>query len=809
MTRSLACSPILVALIAAQLPAQQFATVPTPGLFPPQDELRFGGPPDFFDFDGDGDLDVFRDGRFFENVADGIREFVEVLPRLDLPAVGVSLVLDFDADGDLDVLCGVDDRPDGLRWLENDGSGRFVARLFAPGVVAVSDLQAGDVDADGDLDLFVARGFSVTGPLESDLLFVQASPGIYVDESASRFSQSADVTSDLDVFDADGDGDLDLARSFRGVNFPDLWLNDGAGIFTRSFGRLPFLTAWTMTPADLDEDGDVDLVATSRDAPHEHVFVNDGAGSFVDGTVGRLPPRLAFDLFLAQMGVGQFEHEVLDVDGDGNADIVGNPILARPMVRLGDGTGAFLVEDGTVPAGRRSALVDFDRDGDVDVVSERLVVSVRLADGSFADTVIRTPTYELGYGPLAARLPRTREVARMFGEVAVDFDDDGDLDVVRPGYFPSVPGAYSIGTFVNDGTPSGVFLGPFVTTGQTTSPSEFLGGVAVAPFDADGDGDLDIALASAFVGSGSWEPRLMLADGAGGFIEADALAFPRDRIDCDDLAAVDFEQDGDLDLLLATTAGLRLYENDGAGRFTVVPGLVSPERALDLDVVDLDGDGFEDVVMSSAVLNLAEIPTPTPTRWLRSLGPAGLADAGALLLPTRRVRGADLDGDGDGDLVVVTPDGRLRWFRNDGFRNDGAAVFVEPSEQLPQQEIQQPNVFPRFALSRRRLRRRRRLRARRRRGRGQLGTASDAARSTALGACVPRARRRRAGRPGRDRNDRAAAGRIPRRTRRDAVRCARPGSGDRGGAASRARPRAAGRARVRRVGPERPDAERP
>jgi hypothetical protein len=187
----------------------------------------------------------------------------------------------------------------------------------------------------------------------------------------------------------------------------------------------------------------------------------------------------------------------------------------------------------------------------------------------------------------------------------------------------------------------------------------FADAVTARTADVDGDGDLDVVSGSRSAGTLFWVPN----DGAGGFgplapIDA-GVARPR-RVRLGDL-----DGDGDDDLV-ATTEGaayvagdeeVRRYENTG-GAFG--PALVVDTLAGDLGptLADVDGDGDLDLLVA--------VPEDGEVRWYANDG------AGALAAPVVVARAvgatdvafADLDGDRVGDLAVAgwSFGGQTRWF---------------------------------------------------------------------------------------------------------------------------------------------------
>ncbi len=129
-----------------------------------------------------------------------------------------------------------------------------------------TDVEAGDVDGDGIVDLvFVAR-------LESrNTLLLNDGAGGFTDETATRWDESLNIAREVEVGDVDGDGDLDVVvlRGDPNLNSPGmnaLFLNE-SGRLVEDLGST--LRDWVGTVsdgdlADYDADGDLDLVVARQ-----------------------------------------------------------------------------------------------------------------------------------------------------------------------------------------------------------------------------------------------------------------------------------------------------------------------------------------------------------------------------------------------------------------------------------------------------------------------------------------------------------------------------------------------------------------
>ncbi len=246
----------------------------------------------FGDLDGDGDLDAYiANGRniFTQDevwLGDGSGRFTDVT-MTHVPANnnrGYALALcDVDGDGDLDAVVGNDAQN---YVYVNDGTGRFRELLGAlpNGVGRTRDIVAVDIDGDQDLDL-------VWADLDGNAILINDGQGRFTDVTSARYPPMIPYPTGLHVTagDVDNDGDQDLFFAAHAGRSNMLFLNDGRGFFSDgSFARLPVdRPALAAEFADIDEDGDLDIVLGSEGAA---VFVNDGRGYFTDA-----PSRVEVD----------------------------------------------------------------------------------------------------------------------------------------------------------------------------------------------------------------------------------------------------------------------------------------------------------------------------------------------------------------------------------------------------------------------------------------------------------------------------------------------------------------------------------
>lgn len=323
-----------------------------------------------------------------------------------------------------------------------------------------------------------------------------------------------------------------------------------------------------------------------------------------------------------------------DVDGDRDLDLL---VAGGFGVRLFErDSNAWKPSPSlTVSAPLHGVLAaDYDNDGLVDVtaIGPRGVVVWRQASAKrFEDATAQTTLSGAAGGRTAA---------------FVDLDHDGDVDFVLA---PSTP-AKSLDAWRNNG--NGTFTRFDETSGLVTAPE---GAVSIVPTDFDTRRDIDLLIA----GAGGTVLLENLRDGR--FKDAAGrLQLPQGAYRA--AAAGDVNADGRTDFFFATASGAAvLVTSDGAAAFRTAAGPAATAGAKAAVWIDYDADGALDLIALGA----------SGLRVLRNTG-GGWADVskearlpGTPCDSACALAAADVDGDGDQDLVTVES-GRVRVWRNDG-----------------------------------------------------------------------------------------------------------------------------------------------
>ncbi len=234
------------------------------------------------DLDGDEDLDLVTvysslGWSVFDNRGGGL--FADVSADQPKPLEGAftrDVVLgDIDADGDLDALIADSAHPPVILRGAGDLTFTYSLADTAPAHGSPHAVGLADVDADGDLD-------GVVGGYGPDTLYRNPGSGVLL-TTETIDPDTVELTSRIAVGDVDLDGDTDLFRTFDATDYAPRWAtNDGTGAFTSTL-LMPVPLHYPTDAAipDSDMDGDLDVFAVRVTAWD---FRNDGPLGFTDAS---------------------------------------------------------------------------------------------------------------------------------------------------------------------------------------------------------------------------------------------------------------------------------------------------------------------------------------------------------------------------------------------------------------------------------------------------------------------------------------------------------------------------------------------
>jgi hypothetical protein len=342
-----------------------------------------------------------------------------------------------------------------------------------------------------------------------------------------------------------------------------------------------------------------------------------------------------------------------DFDGDGDLDLFVGFRMGEPNRLYRNDNGTFTnvaaelgVADTTDT--RAAAWGDFDADGDADL---------------FVGFTRKSATPSKLYRNEGAGKPFT-DVAKAMGmDVSgetrqssfVDVDNDGDLDL-----FVGLRDAPNM-LFRNDGD-------RFTSVGKQMGLDDPRRTVGAVWFDMDQDGDLDV-----FVANQNGDLNGLFRNDGARFVdvahELGMDAFGRAETSGSNGPSVaDYDNDGDLDLFVASYGPNFLYRNDGPSKFTEVAaqvGLAGGDNATPSRWGDFDNDGKVDLYISSyigKVLNERDFLFRNDGTRFTDVIPEIIAKRGA----THGIQWVDFDRDGDLDFSLANnnPNGTHSLYRN-------------------------------------------------------------------------------------------------------------------------------------------------
>jgi hypothetical protein len=581
-----------------------------------------------------------------------------------------------------------------------DGTHPAFAGLYSPsgqGLLQTWVVSAGaDLDGDGARDLVAV----FSGPFGFDplmVVFPGTADGLGEPSLIGAFEDvraEGERVYDAGVGDLNGDGLLDIAvLTDEGV--VRVVLNQGAGSYVGGSDLALGSGNWTRFDlVDVDGDGAIDVLVWEDEGDIGYVTDVGSGGAFVS---------------LGDSGNANIGVRAGDLDGDGLVDVVASGYGGglRWARRGGGGFASFdeVVVDlsNFVHDGVASVLGDYDGDGVLDVVYTSTNTGLRSL-GFVTGPIVSGETR----GAVVVDVPVWNGLPVVPGQASRpvlesrDLDGDGSEDLVARDFRVTDP----LG--VNDRF--GI-IREYETLGEARLLDLNEGhNTARSYIDLGSDGVLDraqveLVLSNVFDPLETFEDRVMVVATFADIGHPDRVPEGLDRIattsDQRSLTLVDMDMDGDEEILLSLESNVRIVDREDSGvmsynpatRFTVQASTPRGYRSV---VSDLDSDPTPDVVSlareSGASFPAVYLNPESGVFGVTTLNDPVVYDGSALaarglgFAAESSFAVGDIDGDGDGDIVIrgeaddsmgFVGDAVLAWLNNgEGVFSDGALTAL-------------------------------------------------------------------------------------------------------------------------------------
>lgn len=610
------------------------------------------------DDDGDYDLAVTSSNSaytyYYENVANEYDVNYELNSEQFLGytnSYSECNFLDYDYDGDYDAICVQNNgqvflhRNIGNSTLPKwDKRGNQETYLFDFSDNA--DLKFVDWDGDGDYDMFVGNDDGTTDYYEG----TYSETGKYLDFelNQSNFLGDSGTRSSPAIYDIDNDGDLDIYVAEDDNNRIGFYENDGGSVsFIGTIEGLDGLGNYPRIQfVDADGDGVMDIISTNDDG-NLRFYKNVGTIS---------TPLWSYERTIVDIG-SRGGCDFKDIDGDGDYDAIcgENSDLASIYYNVGNSTYMNLslkVNNVWTSSNMqnwyggilRPKLKDLNEDGNLDLILGRDDGYIEYFENENNNT---NPDFKF--------INYWFDVGNRAAPDMVDTDNDGDLDLYsgkngRINYFENVGSELSIDWQLTDTN---------VLDGDYGDYSNF------DIFDSDNDTDYDM-----IVGYSNGYIYYFNNNGNRTNPKLNKTSFWGDFGDRVNPAVADIDDDGDLDLLLGRSNDnqLKFYESQVVENLSI--NWTTPEYSMLGDqgsrirpvLIDWDNDGDLDIILGNSAGEVKYFRNDGTPENYNFVYNGTWIDVGDYASPTF----ADVNNDGKIDMVCGENDAHMHLYNNTG-----------------------------------------------------------------------------------------------------------------------------------------------
>ncbi|GAA4268925.1 FG-GAP repeat domain-containing protein [Hyunsoonleella aestuarii] len=347
------------------------------------------------DINGDGRIDILcaNGGNYSEPGApESIRVFInkgidtkfeEITENIFAQNKFLSRVIkvrDINNDSIPDIILGTTYQTQSQLYL-GTGNGNFknvTATHFPKIKASIGDMELGDVDFDGNLDIVLSdwgEGTNMNNSGGRTMLWINDGTGKFTDVTETHMPEILIQFSwDLEFIDFDNDFDLDIAISCKRCATSRIFVNDGKGAFKDKRLLPAYTNNYDFEVMDINNDGFLDLITVNDGeivggksfSRREHIFLNKEGKRFED---------LTHELWSDEDNIGEDDNNIvfLDFDSDGDPDFLISSLTGEDRLLLNDGNGKFSLKQPVLfgnptPLTLSMVLGDINNDKKLDII---------------------------------------------------------------------------------------------------------------------------------------------------------------------------------------------------------------------------------------------------------------------------------------------------------------------------------------------------------------------------------------------------------------------------------------------------------